>query len=155
MNELFWLVVAILFALFQSRDVRGDRRRTIETWLRNLLGVGVGVRYLVSFLLIVPTLFAGDQTLQTVISMINITSLFFAFAVGGLLCLYRKIFWFATSVIFSLWSLPLSTVGLIVGLLAGESLINIITIAVAGVLLPILILVLMGYYYLQYVRVAR
>lgn len=155
MNELFWLVVAVLFSLFQSREVRGDRRRTLEVWLRNLLGVGVGVRYLVSFLLVVPTLFAGDQTLQTVLTMINVTSLFFAFAVGGLLCLYRKIFWFATSVIFPLWSLPISTVGLIIGILANESLIDIITMALAGILLPILLLVLMGYYYLQYVRVAR
>jgi hypothetical protein len=149
----FWLLVTAFFSILQCRTLWSDRRRVIEVWLRNLLGIGYGVQFLVIFVAGLIQVFQGDSqgadTQRWVIPDL-MCSPALALAVGGLLCLYRKIFWFGYSVVAGLLFLPL-TLGLTRASACGvfeASYLN-------QLILPVIVLPLMTYYYLRYVRVAR
>jgi hypothetical protein len=155
MDGIFWLVIAILFSVFQCRKIWSDRRRVLEVWLRNLLGIAVGVRYVVAVGVSATAL--GMESLQPIAigEAITILSTFFALGVAGLLCLYRKIFWFGLSIVVPLRSIPIGIVNMIYIPFTLDAADELAYVSINELLVPGAILLLMGYYYFQYVRVAR
>jgi hypothetical protein len=152
-SAAFWLLITATYSIFQSRTLWPDRRRVLEVWLRNLLGIAYGMQFLVIFFVGLFQVFQGqpseaDAQLLVIPDLLCGPAL--ALAAGGLLCLYRKIFWFGYSVVAGLMFVPL-TLGLARTTscdLFQASLLN-------QLVLPLIVLPLMSYYYFRYVRVAR
>jgi hypothetical protein len=152
MDGVLWLIAAAVYSLFQSRGIWGDRRRLIETWLRNLLGIAVGVRYLVQAGLVTTEMIHQGISSEVLVLLASTT---FGLGVASLLCLYRKIFWFGTAVAVTLRSLPLG-ITLITQLSAvGDEWLLLTMVAINEIVVPSAILALMLTYYLGYVRVAK